>query len=169
MGLGYLQARFPNPHVAAPGNMQKQLLSGGRASEMAGTREQSLRQLLGGRTCHPLLTNALAVFSLVLASGYCYILEIFAHSLNQSTFMEHMLFVENLFVNSTILTTNLFIKCLLSFINFLIHSFVLSNELTSRHILNTYRLSYSYNQSATKYLLFDHPFVQSINKPPNIY
>lgn len=179
VGLAYLQ---PSLHPQAPKSpcrsprQYAEAVVEWRESFRNGRDKGTVWGSYGGevteRICHPLLTNALAVSSLVLAPGYCYILEIFAHSLDQSTFMEHMLFVENLFVNSTVLTTNLFIKYLLLFINFLIHSLVLSNALTSQHILNTW-FSYSDNQLATKYLLFDHPsiypFVQSINKPTHIY
>lgn len=92
----------------------------------------------GGQPLSPLSpSNVLAVASLALARGCCYILGIFVHSLNQPTFMEHLLFVENLFVNSAMQTANLLIKYLL-FIHFLVHSFVLSSELTSQHVLNSY-------------------------------
>lgn len=67
--------------------------------------------------------------------GYGYILGVFAHSCNQPTFMEHLLFVENLFVNSTMQAFNL-IKYLLV-IHFLVHSFALSGELTRKYIWTT--------------------------------
>lgn len=92
----------------------------------------------GGQSLSPFSpSSALAVASLALAPGCCYVLGMFVHSFNQPTFMEHLLFVENLFVNSIMQTTNLLIKYLL-FIHFLVRSFVLSNELTSQHILNSY-------------------------------
>lgn len=59
----------------------------------------------------------------------------FVHSLTQAAFMEHLLFVENLFAHSTMQIGNLLLKY---YYSFLIHSFVLSKELTSQHILNTY-------------------------------
>lgn len=50
--------------------------------------------------------------------------------------MEHLLFVENLFVNSTMQPFNLLIKYLLV-IHVLVHSFALSGELTRKKYIWT--------------------------------
>ena len=84
--------------------------------------------------------------------------------------MEHLLFVENLFAYSTMQIGNLLIKY---YYSFLIHSYVLSKELTSQHVLNTHWFTSLCNQLATLDLLFDQPSIYPpINQQtgqPNLY
>lgn len=103
---------------------------------MLGKREHFQRQLWGcggADVSNPSLCPMFKLHNYLASnSGYGYILGVFAHSCNQPTFMEHLLFVENLFINSTMQAFNL-IKYLLV-IHFLVHSFALSGELTRKHI-----------------------------------
>lgn len=109
----------------------------GWASEMPGRMEQFQRQLWGwggADVNNPSLCPMLKLHNYLASnSGYGYILGVFVHSCNQPTFMEHLLFVENLFVNSTMQPFNLLIKYLLV-IHVLVHSFALSGELTRKNI-----------------------------------
>lgn len=172
MGLAHLWASLhlqdPNHSHCSPRQYVESALGWGESSRKSRDKGTVSETVIGWQALSPLFPtiSALAVSSLALAPGYCYILGMFVPSLNQLTFMEHLPFVENLFVNSTIQTTNLLIKYLL-FIHFLIHSFVLSSELPSQQVLNTDSLIHVINQQHSTYYLTTHLSIQPSSQPTN--
>lgn len=109
----------PPPHshsldTGAPGHMQKQLRGGGESFRNGRQKGTTSEAVDGGQSLSSSSpSNPLAIASLALAPGCCYIFRDVCSFTQPANIYEHLLFVENLFVNSTMQTTNLLIKYLL--------------------------------------------------------